>query len=920
VATGCGFVIEGTLPAGVHLTHFEAQTTDGSWHGFQTLSLAVEPAPFMAVLDEPIAEGVLRDRVIVGGWALQPGDKLTELVLRYGHRELPCELGRPRRDVPKLFPHEPDAASAGFESATHLVAGHGPVRLRGKLANGRTVFASTKVSFSVATDENHGPEIDLTAARVALPGYDRVAIGLRACGADANRHFDKLSAGTQPVATPKTDQPLNVLFILYGSFASNSALHVAALANELSLAGHRCIVAVPHDLETMAHHEAACFRGISHAEAEAGVVFADGRSADIIHAWTTRENVRQLAEKVRDASGGKLIVHLEDNEQQILALTLQRSAAELDSLPKNELDRLVPEDLSHPQRSRQMLAEADGVTVITDKLHEFIPGGRTSLTLTPAADARYFYPRPRPMEFRQALGLSVDTTVLFYHGNAHASNAAEMRELYAAVLRLNRDGHSTILLRTGLDRVDFIGSLASEVSPYVISLGQILHHRHLPPLMALADIFVQPGRTDAFNDYRFPSKLPEFFAIGRPVILPRTNLGAALRHGIDAYVLDQADAAGIAGAVRELRTDRKLYDQLALGATAYAAGHFSWRNSAEQLATFYRSMGEAVARPLPIPKSQRILVTGGRGRLASLIADHLRLPRTEPMDSGPWTNTGLAAASNGASYELELFSRQGGEGFTPLAALTEPSRLAGPGALLHLAWSTLPATSEKGGGTEWQEDLPALEKILQAITALPAGERPHFVFFSSGGTVYGNAPGRPNLETDLCQPIGYYGKAKCAAEKLIESYVTRLGLDCAILRVSNPYGYPVPKSRAQGIVPHAIRCAVDGQTLTLWGDGHAQKDFLHYTDFLSAVDQVIARRLTGTFNIGAGESHSVREVIALVEKQTGKKIAHSPQPAPAWDVEDSRLDNQKFMAATGWRPLVSLAEGIRRSAAAYAAH
>jgi nucleoside-diphosphate-sugar epimerase len=129
----------------------------------------------------------------------------------------------------------------------------------------------------------------------------------------------------------------------------------------------------------------------------------------------------------------------------------------------------------------------------------------------------------------------------------------------------------------------------------------------------------------------------------------------------------------------------------------------------------------------------------------------------------------------------------------------------------------------------------------------------------------------------------------------------------------------VPKNRLQGIIPHAIRCAAEGQTLTLWGDGHAQKDFLHYTDFLAALEQVITRRLTGTFNLSAGESHTVREVIALVEQQMGKKIAITYEAAPAWDVEASQLDNHKIMTATHWRPQVPLAEGIRRSVADYRA-
>jgi len=101
---------------------------------------------------------------------------------------------------------------------------------------------------------------------------------------------------------------------------------------------------------------------------------------------------------------------------------------------------------------------------------------------------------------------------------------------------------------------------------------------------------VQPGVPDPFNDYRFPSKLPEFFSIGRPVVLPRTNLGTQLRHGIDAYVLDRADAAGIAQAVIELRQDRALYDRLSQGAVASAEKYFSWQRSAETLAKFYSTL------------------------------------------------------------------------------------------------------------------------------------------------------------------------------------------------------------------------------------------------------------------------------------------------------------------------------------------
>jgi UDP-glucose 4-epimerase len=294
--------------------------------------------------------------------------------------------------------------------------------------------------------------------------------------------------------------------------------------------------------------------------------------------------------------------------------------------------------------------------------------------------------------------------------------------------------------------------------------------------------------------------------------------------------------------------------------------------------------------------SNPILVSGGRSRLASLIADHFRTP----------------------AHALSLFSRTPGAGFGALSDLERSATYARAGTVLHLAWSTLPASSELHPRIEWDQDLPLLARMLEAMTASPARDKIHFLFFSSGGAVYGNAPGRPNVETDPCHPVGCYGRAKRAAEEMIEAHVARHGLAATILRISNPYGYPVPKSRVQGIIPHALRCAAEGLPLDLWGDGTARKDFLYYTDFLSGLEEVISRRLTGTVNLCAGVSHSVREVIALVEKNTTRPVALRFQPGPAWDVHDSRLDHQRLAAASGWRPQVMLDEGIRRAAAGYA--
>lgn len=302
--------------------------------------------------------------------------------------------------------------------------------------------------------------------------------------------------------------------------------------------------------------------------------------------------------------------------------------------------------------------------------------------------------------------------------------------------------------------------------------------------------------------------------------------------------------------------------------------------------------------PFPSTRPHRLLVTGGRGRLASLIADHFYAP----------------------AYVTTLYSRTGGSGLQPLERLWQDESLHHDDTVLDLAWSTLPATSEKEPGIELTHDLPRLERLLSQLAGRPKTGRPRFVFFSSGGTVYGNAPGRPNRETDPCHPLGQYGRAKLAAERLILQAAAAADLSVTILRISNPYGYPVPDGRPQGIVPHAIRAAVDQKPLPLWGDGQACKDFLYYTDFIAALHHILDQRREGIFNVSSGNSHRISEVIALVEQHTHRRIATEFLPAPAWDVQDSRLDPAKLIAATGWRPQVGLDEGVRRSVAGYVDH
>src|SRR5205823_4875162 len=80
------------------------------------------------------------------------------------------------------------------------------------------------------------------------------------------------------------------------------------------------------------------------------------------------------------------------------------------------------------------------------------------------------------------------------------------------------------LVRAGRDYYPFLGTDGQWARKYSVELGYV-KHTEIGRVLSLADFLIQPGTADQFNEYRLPSKLPEFFAMGRPVVLPRTNVG-----------------------------------------------------------------------------------------------------------------------------------------------------------------------------------------------------------------------------------------------------------------------------------------------------------------------------------------------------------------------------------------------------------
>jgi glycosyltransferase involved in cell wall biosynthesis len=385
---------------------------------------------------------------------------------------------------------------------------------------------------------------------------------------------------------------MNILFVLYENMACNSASHVDGLARELCTHGCDCVIAVPRS-PTISDRFSACpYRVCDYAEvADGRPPFQDRRGPDLVHCWNPREIVRRFHARLAVCCSFRTVLHLEDNEEHISRCSLGERGFALAAAGLYPM--AFPQHLTHPLYSRDFLNSVDGVSLVIESLGEMVPPDKPRLVLRPAVNRQLFRFRPRNDVLRRELNISDETCVVVYPGNTHSSNYSEVRSLYLAVALLNQGGLPTRLLRTGLDFVDQTQEYKDWASEHTIHFRYVDNQR-LVELLSAADLFVQPGGSGPFNDYRLPSKLPEFFSIGRPVILPRTNIGLLARHRRDAYVVDNADGVGIRDAVLEIWNDQGLYEQLAEGAGAFADDHFCWKRSGEALLQFYRQVTDDV--------------------------------------------------------------------------------------------------------------------------------------------------------------------------------------------------------------------------------------------------------------------------------------------------------------------------------------
>jgi UDP-glucose 4-epimerase len=192
------------------------------------------------------------------------------------------------------------------------------------------------------------------------------------------------------------------------------------------------------------------------------------------------------------------------------------------------------------------------------------------------------------------------------------------------------------------------------------------------------------------------------------------------------------------------------------------------------------------------------------------------------------------------------------------------------------------------------------------------------VVFASSSSIYGNQAVLPLEESMAPDPISPYGVAKLAAERYCVSF-TRVyhSFETVVLRYFNVFGpRQDPRSQYAAVVPLFITAIAAGEPVTIFDDGGQSRDFTYIDNVVAA--NLLAADAEGAsgriFNVSAGTPATVNELADTIGRLLDKPVERRYLPPRPGDLRDSWADVSEAGRALGYRPSVSLEDGLRRTA------
>ena len=298
----------------------------------------------------------------------------------------------------------------------------------------------------------------------------------------------------------------------------------------------------------------------------------------------------------------------------------------------------------------------------------------------------------------------------------------------------------------------------------------------------------------------------------------------------------------------------------------------------------------------------RVLVTGGAGFIGSHVADaclgagHV-VAIVDDLSSGKTANLNSAAEFHQVDIRDE-------------AALDRVFADFQPEAICHLAAKANVRESMA------KPVLYAEVNIIGSLNLLELARRRgtrKLVYASTGGAVYGEPEYLPVDEKHPINPLDPYGASKHHVEHYLSLYQINHGLDYTVLRFPNVYGPRQDPYGEAGVVAIWTNQMLAGKTPQINGTGEQARDFCYVGDIARANVLALEAGSGAIYNLGMGVGTSINEVYALLKDATGFQGDGVHAPAKQGEVFKVYLDASAAARDLGWRPEVSLAEGLRRT-------
>ena len=327
----------------------------------------------------------------------------------------------------------------------------------------------------------------------------------------------------------------------------------------------------------------------------------------------------------------------------------------------------------------------------------------------------------------------------------------------------------------------------------------------------------------------------------------------------------------------------------------------------------------------------KILVTGGAGFIGSAVV-RLAIARGHAVvnvDALTYAACLDNVASVAASplYAFEQADIRNGAAISAILARHQPD------AVMHLAAESHVDRSIDGPGVFIETNVMGTYQMLQAARQYWEGRgRPDSFRFHHISTdeVFGSLPHDPSVkftETTPYDPRSPYSASKAGSDHLVRAWHETYGLPVVLTNCSNNYG---PFHFPEKLIPVIILNALAGKALPIYGDGSNIRDWLYVEDHADALLTVVAKGQVGrSYNIGGENERTnlelVRTLCAILDRKRPKAAgSYADQITFVTDRpgHDARyaIDPSRIRDELGWRPSVTVEEGLERTVDWYLAN